>query len=919
MLRRVFSPLHLSLLLLILASPSTNAQTSSAGQNSLLAERKDRITQYIDDERRVVLQGHRHPLATPDREAGVPAPGYRLERMILTLRPSSSQQSALDELLAAQRDPESPSYHQWLTPESYGERFGVSESDLAQVVNWLQWHGMSVEEVTAGRRSIIFSGTAAQVEAAFHTPIHTYQVAGELHYANANDPEIPQALAQVVGGVVSLHDFRSQPMHALLGRPAPLFSAGNTHNLTPADFATIYHIAPLYQQGLNGSGQTIAVVGRTNINVADVRQFRSSFGLPANDPQVIVTGANPGIVSVGEEVEADLDVQWAGALASNAAVKFVVSASTGASDGVYLSAQYIVNHNLAPVMTMSFGLCEAALGSSGNAFINSLWQQAAAQGITVFVSSGDSGAAGCDSSSATTASAGRGVNGLCSSPYSVCVGGTQFNDVANPGAYWSSSNASGTQASALSYIPEVVWNESGSSGLWASGGGASTVYAKPSWQAGPGVPADGKRDVPDVSLTAAGHDGYLIYLNGGMGVVGGTSAATPSLASIMALVLQAAGTRAGNANPTFYTLASRQALSGGAAVFHDVTSGTNNVPGVSGYSATGGYDLATGLGSIDAYLLVNHWSEGNAVPAFQLSASSSSVSFAPGASGTVNLTVSVSGGFNSPVSLSVSGLPSGVTSTLTPAKFSAPGSGTSVLKLTAAASARPGSYTITVTATGGGITKTASSTLTLLAPPNFTLAASSSSVAVPAGNRGSVTLTTAANTTFNAAVSLSVSALPAGMTASFAPSRIPSPGSGTSTLTFSAASGVAAGAYTVSITATGGGITQTARITVNVPGFTISASTSTVSLRPGGKATVTVTAQAVAGFKAALALSVSGVPKGVTASLSTQTIAAPGNGASTLSLTRTSAATVGASKLTLTAVGGGVTKTVTVTLNVTSN
>jgi subtilase family serine protease len=149
-------------------------------------------------------------------------------------------------------------------------------------------------------------------------------------------------------------------------------------------------------------------------------------------------------------------------------------------------------------MSMSFGLCEAALGSSGNNFINSLWQQAAAEGITVFVSSGDSGAAGCDSSGAPSGTHGRGINGLCSSPYSVCVGGTQFDDTGNPSLYWSSFNSSGTQASAQSYIPEKVWNESGNSGLWSGGGGVSTVYSKPSWQTGTGVPSDNKRDVPDV-------------------------------------------------------------------------------------------------------------------------------------------------------------------------------------------------------------------------------------------------------------------------------------------------------------------------------------------------------------------------------------------------------------------------------------
>ena len=300
-----------------------------------------------------------------------------------------------------------------------------------------------------------------------------------------------------------------------------------------------------------------------------------------------------------------------------------------------LSAQYIVTHNLAPVMSTSFGLCEAWLGSSGNNFLNSLWQQAAAQGITVFVSSGDNGAAGCDSASASNATYGRAVNGLCSTPYSVCVGGTEFNDASNASLYWTTSNASGTQASAISYIPEVVWNESGpGAGLWASGGGASTIYAKPNWQTGTGVPADGKRDVPDVSLSAAGHDGYLIVQNGGFYVVGGTSAASPSFAGVMALVVQNTAARQGNANTAFYPLASRQ-RAGGASVFHDVTSGSNSVPGQPGFNATTGYDQATGLGPIDASALVNHWSDSSVVPAFQAALSANSLAVDAGSNNSV--------------------------------------------------------------------------------------------------------------------------------------------------------------------------------------------------------------------------------------------------------------------------------------------
>jgi subtilase family serine protease len=681
------------------------------GQKALSVQPHDRITDYIDDERRIVLHGNRHPLATAAHDTGAVSDDYRMERMILTLKPDATQQAALELLIAAQNDPASPRYHQWLTPKQYGQRFGVSENDLEQIGDWLGTHGLDLVEIGPSRSSIVFSGVAAQVEEAFHTQIHGYQIAGELHHANAQDPEIPEALSDVVAGVVSLHDFRSEPMHTDLQQPVTEFSAGNTHYMAPADFATIYDVAPLYLQGIDGSGQSIAIVGRSNINISDVRQFRSTFGLPANDPQIIVNGKNPGILSSGEESEADLDVEWSGAVAKKATIKFVVSASTNTSDGTFLSAQYIVNHNLAPVMSMSFGLCEAALGASGNSFINSLWQQAAAQGISVFVSSGDSGAAGCDSASATRATHGRAVNGLCSSPYSVCVGGTQFSD-SSYSLYWAPSNA-GTMGSALSYIPEAAWNASGASGLWSGGGGVSTLYAKPTWQNGLGVPADGRRDVPDVSLSAAVHDGYLIFMNGDNLVCGGTSAASPSFAGLMALVVESRGARQGNANTALYSLANNQ-RSGGAAVFHDIKSGNNSVPGVTGFSAVAGYDQATGLGSVDANVLVNHWKDAAGAATFHLSLSSTAVSVARGGgSEKATARVSLSGGFNAPVTLAVKGLPAGVSATAVPASLAAPGAGTSVLTLTATPKAPPGRYTATVSATAGGSTVSQSAVVSL--------------------------------------------------------------------------------------------------------------------------------------------------------------------------------------------------------------
>jgi subtilase family serine protease len=326
---------------------------------------------------------------------------------------------------------------------------------------------------------------------------------------------------------------------------------------------------------------------------------------------VILNGPDPGVLS-SDQAEATLDVEWAGAVAKKAAVKVVVSKSTAASDGVTLSAQYIVNHKVAPVMTTSYSACEAAAGLAYAQFWSSLWQQAAAEGITLLIASGESGAAGCDPPSTTTSRYGETVNVLCSSPFSTCVGGTGFKDAANPGLYWSATASKTTLSSALSYIPEVVWNESGTvaggSQLWASGGGTSIFFAKPSWQSGNGVPSDGWRHVPDVSVSAASHDAYLMYMNNGLYAAAGTSASSPSWAGLMALINQQSGASQGNANPSLYGLFQLQ-TAGHAVVFHFGHSGNNSVPGTPGYSAGSGYNQATGLGSPDAFMLVQHWKD----------------------------------------------------------------------------------------------------------------------------------------------------------------------------------------------------------------------------------------------------------------------------------------------------------------------
>ncbi|MDE3165901.1 MAG: hypothetical protein KGN36_08855, partial [Acidobacteriota bacterium] len=331
-----------------------------------------------------------------------------------------------------------------------------------------------------------------------------------------------------------------------------------------------------------------------------------------------------------EEFEADLDIQWSGAVAKGAAVKFVVSKSTSTTDGIDLSSQYIANHNLAAVVSLSFGACENDMGSN-NSFYNALWQQAAAQGMSVFVSSGDSGSAGCDAAySGTPAAGGLAVNGLASTAYNVAVGGTQFADTANPAAYWNATSDAHL-ASARGYIPETVWNESAGSPA-ASGGGYSVLWRAPSWQSGGSVPAAAWRAVPDVSLAAAGHTGYLVMHGGSLYLVAGTSASAPAFAGLMAVVNQYTGRRNGNPNTRLYPLAAQT-----PAVFHDVTGGTNAVPCVSGtvncsgpagstsvtggYSAAAGYDAATGLGSVDAYALAVNWGTASTLPAAPVIAS----------------------------------------------------------------------------------------------------------------------------------------------------------------------------------------------------------------------------------------------------------------------------------------------------------
>jgi hypothetical protein len=597
-----------------------------------------RITDRLDEAALAVLQGNTHRLARPQFDQGAAPPNLPMDRIMLVLKRSPDQESALRGLLEQQQSTSSPNYHKWLTPDQFGQQFGPADQDIQAVTSWLTSHGFQSIKVSKGRTVIEFSGTAAQVESALHTAIHKYVVNGEAHWANVNDPQIPAALAPVISGFVSLHNFPKKPMSVRSGKKYPFtvghgpkpqitFSDG-THGVAPADFNVIYNVGA----GMTGAGATIGVVARSNINVSDVTQFRSLFGLPANDPQVILNGPDPGILpGLGEEDEAVLDATWPGAVAPNATVKLVVSEDSNAGLGPDLSEQYIVDNNVADIMTESFGTCEGTTSVPAPAaevtFYQLLAEQAAAQGITHLVASGDPGPDGCFDPTNPTAAPSLSVNLIASTPFSVAVGGTQFNDVANPSAYWNTTNNTTNLGSAISYIPENVWNESVAGNPAASGGGQSIFFTKPPWQSGVGISSTGTaRLVPDVSLTAAVHDGYVYCIAGGcqgtnptVNRIGGTSASVQAFGGIMALVFQKTGARQGQANYVFYNLAAKETLAScngsntttppmlSTCIFNDTTVGNTNITGETGFAAGTGYDEATGLGSVNVSNLVNQW------------------------------------------------------------------------------------------------------------------------------------------------------------------------------------------------------------------------------------------------------------------------------------------------------------------------
>lgn len=858
----------------------------------------DRIAGALNNGQTITLRGSVHRRAVPQYDVGPADPSLRFGSIMLLTVPAAAQQRALSQLLLAQQNPKSPNYHKWLTPEQWADRFGLSPNDVQKITNWLTDQGFTGIQVARGRNWFVFSGTAALLQRAFGTEIHRFNVNGELHVANFAAPKIPAALAGIVIGIRGLDDFYLKPRvvrsirsnYYYAGKPAANY-------LAPGDIATIYDIGPLYSSGIDGTGQKIAIIGQTDIRSSDINNFRTGFGFTSikcttnsggvitacNDPHLKYVVANgvedPGSPSPGDLSEADLDLEMAGAVAPGAQLIFVntpinTTSATINGGGVWESWYYAVDQKLAPVISMSYGLCEfgfpySVAGSSDESEL----QKANSEGITFVNSSGDSGAAECDpnknspnpDASGSSATGGYGVNYPASSPEVTGVGGTSLS-LANlaDATYWGTSNGAtgGSVNNPPGYIPEQAWNDdeeiaqyclqnstssfckqggstavkgwvpitnqkqaqedlalSSSNGISSSGGGPSNCAAqnstftdcvsgfpRPSWQA---VSISGQAKVrltPDVSFMASPNfPGYvfctaLSELGDGSGstsscspggaagisnalgltpspsVIGGTSAAAPLFAGIVALLNQALSSSGlGNVNPMLYQLAGQP--SNGA--FHPVTSGTNTVyctPGTPGsataaincpstgllgfnassHDATTGYNLVTGLGSVDAQNLALAWAATTA-PQFSLSASTTPTTVVAGSgttSATITVTANTGSNFTNSVALACSGLPPGITcSSFTPASVSlATGTGTATLTISVAPYVAAGPATVTVTGTASG---SASTTTTV----NFTVSATNQSFTftsnLGASRQGAISVKQGAPATVNLAVNSS--------------------------------------------------------------------------------------------------------------------------------------------------------------------
>ena len=911
-------------LVALMAAPFVFAQVESA-QHPRTKIPQARITQAIDETNRVTLRGNTRPEAVLANDRGPVATEFGMEHMLLQLKRSPEQEQALQQFLDELHTARSPNFHHWLTAQEFGERFGPAKTDLDFITAWLESHGFRVNVVYPSGMLIDFSGTAAQVRRAFQTEIHHFVVKGDKHVSNVSDPQIPAALAPVVAGIVSLHDFRPNAMHKM-HQPRAQFTfqdqfGFDTYAVVPADLATIYNLNPLFNAGISGQGQTIVLIEDTDVfTAADWGTFRSTFGLsgytsasftqvhpPAPPSQPGNNCGAPGVISPND-AEAILDAEWASASAPSAAIEMAACADTTTTFGGLIAIQNLINAATPPpsIMSISYGQCETVNGAAANASYNSAYQQAVAEGVSVFVAAGDSGAAGCDNSVAE-ATHGIGVNAFASTPNNVAVGGTDFSDTysGTNATYWNSSNTSAF-GSALSYIPEIPWNDScagqlvsayegysltyGSSSFCndptigsllqttvAGGGGPSQCatgtpsingvvsgtcagWPKPSWQSVFGNPNDGVRDTPDVSLFAAdglwSHFYVFCWSNTAQGGAtcgsdpsawsgaGGTSFASPIMAGIQALINQKAGGPQGNPAPAYYQLAAAEYGSSGS---NSCNSNNGNAVAASCIF----FDVTMGDMDVDCNGPNCFLSDGSVGVL-----STSNTSFAPAYGTTTGWDFATGIGSVNAANL-VNNWPTSTTQ------------------------------------------------------PGFLLSASPANVTILQGASGSTTISINPLNGFNGSVSLTASGVPNGVSATFGTN----PATASSLLTLSATGTATTGTFTVTITGTSGSLTSTTTLslTLNPQGsFTLSTSPSTLTIVQGASGTSTISINPLSGFNGSVSLSASGLPAGMTASFNPTST----TGTSTLTLTATGTATTGTATVTITGSSGNLSSSTTLSLTV---
>lgn len=747
---------------------------------SLLAQRpQSRIAGEITSER-VVMPRSQPPLAKFAEDKGSLAPQTRLGSMNLVFSRSAAQEADLQSLIAAQQNPSSPQYHVWLTPDQFAARFGMSDADISKAETWLEQQGFTVEGVSRSKNSITFSGTAAQAEAAFGVELHNYQTDGTTHFAPAGDISLPAALSPVVQAVTNLSNFRPRShMRVRQGSlvPTPNFTSSQTgsHFLTPADIETIYDIKAVHDQGITGSGQSIAIVGQSAVVLSDIENFQSAAGLTKKDPtMVLVPGTGASAVFTGDESESDLDLEYSGAIAPGATIYFVYTGNvTNAS--VTDAIKYAVDNDIAPIISTSYGGCETQYSTTEYGAENAILAQAAAQGQTVIAATGDEGSTDCYGISGLTTAQQQAVavDFPASSQYVTAMGGSEFSttNVASGSSYWTAANGSDLLSSAKSYIPEQVWNDSSSTiGISAGGGGASVLTTtRPSWQTGvPGIPSGSStRLLPDISLDSSPNNAGYLYCssdfsgtgitgscangfrdssNSNLTVAGGTSFAVPIFAGMVAMINQATGSAGqGLVNPTLYALAANTTTY--ASAFHDITTGNNSCTAGSTYCSTAatntsiyaagtGYDEASGLGSVDFSNLLTAWKAASVPGTSSLLATATTVTAA---------STTPASGASDVISISVAPTAPAPTGTVTVLVDGTPVSPAPTLSNGTASytfsSTTNGQHIIRVTYSGDGTYAPSTNTVTVNVGPGFTIAATPTAIAVKAGSSGTATIT----------------------------------------------------------------------------------------------------------------------------------------------------------------------------------